>query len=350
MGLTNLLQNVLAAWALTGPDISVSPIETGHINTSFKVKTGQTAFFLQKLNQEIFPDPDIIASNLEAMGKIAFHGQVSSLPPFLLTSENTPYFVDSEGDRWRVFPWIASFAPKEEESSREKAYRTAQAFGTWTSTVNHAIDLNTISPAIAGFHQLPEIYSRFTEAWNRSAGSRKHLAAETTSRLSEGNFVLKLYQKLVDFLPVRIIHGDAKADNILIGTEKSWIIDLDTVMPGYLWMDVGDMVRSMACSLPESSDQLDQIRIEPDVVEKILEGYGQGIGDLISPLEIESLRLGPCCIIYEQVIRFLTDFLEGDTYYPVSYPEENLVRAQNQLLLWESYWEYLEHRTGLSSL
>lgn len=339
MGLTKTLKQVLAAWALTGPDISVSSIGTGHIHKSFKVQTAEKTFFLQKLNSLVFPDLEAISANLIELGKVNFFGEVSSLPAFIPTLSNEPYFTDLEGESWRLFPWIKSDVASSSRSTEETARHTASVFGAWTATVNQSIELEAIRPAIAGFHQLPEIYSRFTEAWNSSSGHRKYQASETCSRLSEGDFVLDMYRQLLASLPLRIIHGDAKADNILSGAKQTCVIDLDTVMPGYIWMDVGDMIRSMACSLPESSDQLDQIWIEPQIVQAILEGYGQGIGDLASPSEIESLRLGPCCIIYEQAVRFVTDFLQGDIYYPVSYPDENLVRAQNQLLLWESHVE-----------
>lgn len=330
---------MLDAWALSGPDISVTPIGTGHIHKSYRVASPGQAFFLQKLNSEVFPDPEILSSTLAKLGEVNFYGSVSSLPSFLPTIENKPYFTDNASEKWRLFPWISSLAESVNEELGNRVYRTAKAFGIWTATVNQAVKSQAIRPAIVGFHELPSIYSRFTEAWNNSTGSRKHQASETCARLAEGSFVLEIYHRLMRFLPKRIIHGDAKADNILLGVDQSWIVDLDTVMPGYLWMDVGDMIRSMACSLPESSDQLDEINIVPEVVEQILEGYGQGLGDLANPLEIESLRLGACCIIYEQALRFMTDFLAGDPYYPVSYHDENMVRAQNQLLLWESYVE-----------
>lgn len=347
MGLTKTIKEVLAAWALTGPDISVSPIGTGHIHQSFKVYVAEKVFCLQKLNGEVFPDLSIISNNLSEIGKVNFFGEVASLPTFIPTLASESYATDSSGESWRLIPWIEISAMPEAQPLPQIAYNTAKAFGAWTSVVNHEVSPEMIRPAIAGFHDLPVIYQHFLEAWNSCAGSRKHQAAETCARLSEGSFVLEIYNQLSLLVPQRIIHGDAKADNILTGNDQTWIIDLDTVMPGYLWMDVGDMVRSMACSLPESSEQLDQICIIPKTVEFILEGYGAGIGDLANPLEIGSLRLGACCIIYEQAIRFLTDFLNGDRYYPVSYPDENLVRAQNQLLLWECYVEI--YQTDLSN-
>lgn len=339
MGLTKTIKEVLAAWALTGPDISVSPIGTGHIHQSFKVTTAEKGFILQKLNAKVFPDLKIISHNLAEIGKVNFFGEVASLPTFIPTITSDAYATDPSGESWRLFPWIQVSPKPEPETPQQSGYSTARAFGSWTSVVNHSVSPDTIRPAIAGFHDLPVVYQYFLKAWNISTGSRKHQAAETCARLAEGKFVLDVYDRLKWIVPERIIHGDAKADNILVGSDQTWIIDLDTVMPGSLWMDVGDMVRSMACSLPESSDQLEAIVIIPEVVENILEGYGAGIGDLANPLEIGSLRLGPCCIIYEQAIRFLTDFLNGDRYYPVSYPDENLVRAQNQLLLWENYTE-----------
>lgn len=353
MGLTKEIKNILAGWALSGPGIGVTQLQTGHIHQSFQVNTSEESYFLQRLNTEVFVDPNIIVANLDELRKVTFYGEVASLPPYLPTAAGQPYFRDSEGAYWRMFPWIDSAPDPGSETRKQRVYRTSNAFGTWTENVNVAIQAERIRHTLPGFHHLTHIVDRFQQAWNASSGNRKLQASETCSRLSEGSFVLDVYKQLVTSLPLRIIHGDAKSDNIL--TEKgdgnrSWVIDLDTVMPGYLWMDVGDMIRSMACTFPESSEQLDQIHIEPQIVETILEGYYNGIGNLANPLEIESLRLGPCCIIYEQAIRFLTDFLKGDSYYPVSYPDENLVRAQNQLLLWESYWDYLDHKTGLSSL
>lgn len=348
MGLTDTILPVLSAWSIEGPATSITQLTSGHIHQSYRVDTTTgKVFFLQQINTRVFSHPGTIAETLNLLNRVPFHGKVSALSKYIPTSLGQPYFQDHLGEYWRLLPWIESIDPLDEETEEQKVFRTAEAFGEWTYGVNAAIAPQEITPSLEGFHNLSKVLRRFQTIWNASSGHRKTKASETCARLSEGGHILEVYDQLVDQLPTRIIHGDAKVDNILMdadGHGRSWIIDLDTVMPGYLWMDVGDMIRSMACSTPESSDDLESIHILPERVELILQGYGQGLGELASPQEWESIRSGASCILYEQAIRFLTDYLEGDIYYPTSHEEQNLLRAQNQLLLWENYSAYLAKR------
>ncbi len=314
-------------------------VKGGHIHTSFQVLAEHGFFFLQKFNTSVFPHPNVVVGNYLRIS--ALSDQAPTMARLLFTDEQEPFATDDEGGFWRLMGWMENSIPF--PVKKKNPQEAARHFARWTRAINHA-DPRECQVPIEGFHHLPSIWQAFLKAWNQSEGTRKYAAAETYGRLLRGEPLLDRFHSLAEWLPLRIIHGDAKADNLLVDADSHefiCVVDLDTVMPGYLWMDVGDLIRSLAASVGESDERLEKVAVIPEIVQKITDAWAEELSGWSTDAELASLKPGAAIIIYEQALRFLTDFLQEDLYYPVSYPEENLIRAQNQLLLWESYEEWL---------
>jgi Ser/Thr protein kinase RdoA (MazF antagonist) len=151
---------------------------------------------------------------------------------------------------------------------------------------------------------------------------------------------------------MRVMHHDCKISNILFDKETNQVIcpvDLDTVMPGKFFSDLGDMIRSMACTVDENSIAWEKINIRPTFYKAILDGYLEGIGNIFTEEEKNNIHYAGLILVYMQSLRFLTDFLNGDIYYKTNYPEQNLNRALNQLILLERLEEFLEKEYSFSA-
>ena len=157
------------------------------------------------------------------------------------------------------------------------------------------------------------------------------------------DFFAHIMDKSEDY-PTRVMHHDCKISNILFEEATGQVIcpvDLDTTMPGKFYSDIGDMIRTMACNLDENSTSFDEIAIRPDYYEAVLQGYLEGAGNIFTEAEKKNIHYGGLLLIYMQSLRFLTDYLNNDIYYKTSYPEQNLNRSLNQLILLEKLETYL---------
>ena len=148
-------------------------------------------------------------------------------------------------------------------------------------------------------------------------------------------------------LPKRIVHNDTKINNVLLdekGEKAICVIDLDTVMPGYVIFDFGDMIRTMCCTASEDEKDLRKVEINPENFKKVTAGFLNPLKRILTKEEKANLVNGGVYIIFEQAVRFLSDFLNNDFYYPVKYPEQNLFRAKNQLKLLQSV---MDNKSGM---
>ena len=341
MDVNSLSAQLAHAWPETGNWLSLRRVGQGHIHQSFQLETSNGLFFLQQFNNRVFPDPDGIAANLRLISSLPQQESVRSLPCWLPAKDGSAYATDQHQQPWRLFPWIDHIDSR--PPGADSLHEVAFAFGTWTRSLG-ALPPSEIFLPIPGFHHLPAQWQLLETAWNEASGQRKFNAAETYGRLCKGAYLLDRFHQFHQKLPRRVIHADAKADNLMFSNDQppvTWVVDLDTVMPGQLWMDMGDMIRSMACSHREDYPALEDIHVLPEACRALLEGYLEGTSGWITDLEAGTLAAGAECILFEQSIRFLADHLRCNRYYPVKEDGDNLLRAQNQLMLWESYADLL---------
>lgn len=314
---------------------------SGNINdtclVTFRIPAGhEQQGILQRLNHRVFARPDAVMRNIRAVAK---HLQNTDYPlgvlTPILTSEGQALYQDTEYNYWRAFPYFAHTYAPERLPTPEEACEAARAYGLFLKALA-TCPPEAVEETIPHFHDPRHRWAAFeTAAAQDLAGRAAYVRAEI-ARIYEqrATFEAVAHLKETGQLPVRIVHNDTKAGNVLLSRHNGKavaVIDWDTLMPGTVLSDFGDMVRTFAPDRYE--DDPGEVEARPTVLQALEEGFLDGMGSTLTPAERQHLYLGARWIIAEQALRFLTDYLNGDTYYKTRYPEHNLVRARNQLSL-----------------
>ena len=319
----------------------VRALGAGNINDTFLVvsEDGDEPFVLQKINRNVFPAPGEVINNA---GKLYRHLSSKNLPLKLL--EPIPVFghpdilpiTDGNGECWRAFRYIPDTISYEYALTPALAFEASRAMGSFLTGLSD-LDPLVISEVIPHFHDGMWRFHRFEEAVHRDIAGRGKATGPETDFALEGIEVFQAVQTAG--FPVRVVHNDAKMGNFLFDEHKESVvavIDWDTAMPGALVSDFGDMVRTMTASLSENDDRFEEVAIRKEWFAALVKGFIPPLKEILRPEELDGLLLGAKWIILEQMIRFLGDYLNGDTYYKVRFPGHNLVRARNQMALYRS--------------
>ncbi len=345
------LQHIAAQFEIKGEVAEVKPLGNGLINTTYKVVTkGDTPdYVLQHVNNAIFPDVDLLMDNivavtghirkkLEAAGTDDIDRKVLHFEP----CKDGKYYYLHGGKYWRVMDYIPDTVSKTGVTP-ESSYIVGNTFGNFQAML---ADIPVqLGETIKDFHNIEFRLQQLKEAvaddkMGRLADTR-HIVEEIEKRAETMCRGEQLYRE--GKLPKRICHCDTKVDNILFDKDDSvlCVIDLDTVMPSFIFSDYGDFLRSAANTMPEDSPEYDKISFRMDIFKKFTEGYLETAGSFLTPIEIENLPYAATLFPYMQVVRFYADYLNGDTYFKTQYPEHNLVRTLNQLALLRSAEEHI---------
>jgi len=326
-----------AAAAFVGERATCVPFAGGHINASWLVRRGAERRFLQRINADVFPDPrQVMATVTVVTAHVRACGEPVTCPALLPTLSGRPWLEDEYGDIWRCSEYVDADA-KPTVGSAHDAREAAFAFGAF-SRMLASYEGPPLPETIPGFHdtaarlrQLEQVVTM--DPLGRVAAARSHIEA------------LRQRAPLADLLPprmaagavpYRLAHNDAKIANVLFdrGSGRArWVVDLDTVMPGSLLHDFGDLVRS---SVSRAAEDAASPEAEAELFEALVEGFLRGVGDTPTATELELLESAGRLITFEQAVRFLTDHLQGDTYFRIDRPGQNLERAWSQLALLES--------------
>lgn len=343
------------------PDVTVH--SGGHINDSFRVtctgERGTRSWLLQRLNPHVFPDgPGVmanvahvtrhIAARLRREGVADPERRTLTLVP---ARDGADWHTDDTGACWRLFPFIDGTCATERPRHVRDAEQAAAAFGRF---LHHLADYDgpPLAITLPGFHDTAARFAALDEAIRRDAAGR----AAGVRREIDG--VLR-HRSLADVLPpllrsrdvpTRVVHNDAKMANVLFDARTDaalCVVDLDTVMPGSLLHDFGDLVRSMASPTAEDERDLRQVGVRVEMFEALARGFVVALGDVLTPAERALLPFAGELLTLEQAVRFLTDHLDGDRYYRITRPGQNLDRARAQLALLESL---VAHERSLARL
>lgn len=353
MGETNLMNDrigeVAAQFQTEGGAVEHAPYGNGHINDTFLVvcETGEgrrKRYILQRMNRSIFKMPQQLMENVVNVteylrGIIAKRGGNPDRETLnvVKTKDGSNYYLDGQGDYWRMFLFVEQTVCLEKVESAKDFYDSAVAFGNFQKMLSD-YPAQTLHETIPNFHNTPSRFSDFRRAVREDKMGRAAQAKE------EIEFALareKDTRVLTDMLeagelPLRVTHNDTKLNNILFDadTKKAiCIIDLDTVMPGLSHYDFGDSIRFGASTGAEDEKDLDKIEMDLSLFEAFTKGYLEGCGGSLTEKEIEMLPMGAKLMTYECGIRFLADFLEGDTYFKIHRDGHNLDRARTQFKL-----------------
>ncbi len=326
---------------------SLHPMEIGHINASWRVGTaaGDTCL-LQRLNPDVFPDGEAVMRNL---GRVTSHlaKKVRDLPDrdrralhVLPRSDGSLGWRAPDGAWWRVFRFIPRSRTCLHAITAREAYEVGRAYGLFQEMLSD-YDGPPLTETIPGFHDtLARLAALDRTAAADPAGRAASVGAELAFARVRRGYALVLPPLLASgALPQRIVHNDAKAANVLLDAatgEALAVVDLDTVMPGTVLYDVGDLVRSVASPTDEDERDLSRIGVRLPLVAALSEGFLGACGAGLTDAERGQFVFAGLLLTYEQGVRFLTDHIAGDTYYRTSRPGQNLDRARAQFRLLES--------------
>ncbi len=319
------------------PEAKVSSIGSGHIHQTFLV-TDERTMVLQRVNKNVFTRPEVIARNNRfAAEYLSTHHPEYLFPTTLRDKQDRELVYANDGFPWRVYPLIKNTITVDFVTSVEQAFEAAKGFGLLTRNLN-GIDCSLFEPTLDRFHDLAWRYEQFeTELTNASSFIKERVREEIEAALSF-RFLVDEYIALIQSkaLPVRITHNDTKINNILFNQQTgkaAAVIDLDTLMPGYFIYDLGDLVRTCVSPVSEEEKDVSKIMFRKEIYDALLDGYLSQMRPLMSEEELNAVPFAGKMMTYIMALRFLADFLRGNTYYHITYPDQNKVRARNQLHL-----------------
>ena len=340
------LQQVVSQFDVQGTVVDVRPLGNGLINTTYKVETECDApnYVLQNVNNAIFPDVEMLMDNIvtvtnhirakyEAAGMTDVERRVLRFVP----AKDGKYFHFDGEKYWRVMVFIPDTV-SQTAVTPESSYIVGETFGNFQAML---ADVPTeLGETIKDFHNMEFRLQQLREAVAENKAGRlaevQWLVDELEARAEEMCKGERLHRE--GKLAKRICHCDTKVDNILFDADGNvlCVIDLDTVMPNFIFSDFGDFLRSAANTGREDDKDLDNVNFNMDIFKAFAEGYLKSAKVFLTPLEIENLPYAAALFPYMQTVRFLADYINGDTYYKTQYPEHNLVRSKAQFKLLQS--------------
>jgi len=348
---------VSAEFAFDGRIVSAAPYGSGHINDTFLTVVenagGPRRFILQRINHQVFKQPDLLMENvarvcahahakLSAAGTTDAHRRALRLIP---THQGKAWHVDQSGNRWRCYDFIEGATGHDVVRSPAQAESAAKAFGAFQALL---ADLpgERLHETIPDFHHTPSRFARFQAALAKDSHGRAAAAGpEIAFALARAGEVSVVVDALRDgSLPERVTHNDTKLNNVLLDDvtqEGVCVIDLDTVMPGSALYDFGDLVRTSTSPAAEDETDLSKVTMQLPMFEALVRGYLSSARGFLTPREKELLPFAGKLITLEIGLRFLTDWLEGDTYFKIKRPTHNLDRCRTQFKLAASIEEQL---------
>ena len=329
-------------------NILIETISAGLIHRTFKVQfeSYPHAIILQCINQRTFSLPENIIRNYVMISGYLETGEAGvSIPALVPTLQHKYFWVDIEDNFWRATRYVQNSYTLPVALNIQDANRAAKCYAEFTKALS-GLNSSKLYLIIPDFHNLQLRYQQFEDAISKAGIMRLLRSTHVISELRQRKNLVKFFNDLDNETgyPTRVMHHDCKISNILFDKNTHEVIgpvDLDTVMPGKFFSDLGDMIRSMVCGVDENSTAWEEISIREDFYEAILTGYLEGIGNSLTPIEKDNIHYSGLAMIYMQSLRFVTDFLNNDIYYTISYPEHNLNRALNQFILLEQLEAFL---------
>jgi Ser/Thr protein kinase RdoA (MazF antagonist) len=343
------ISQIAAHFKLDGKIAEISGFGSGHIHQTYRVKTESARdddYIIQLINTNVFRNPDAVMQNLalvtsHILGKLRTDDEADLkrrvLQPVQTVDGNLKY-VDPENQVWRCFIFIADHRSFDRAINEHQVFEGGKAYGTFLSYLAD-LPVSKIQDTIPDFHNLDWRLKQFDDALSNGVQSRIKETQSEINILKARQDEMRIIRQLGSEgrIPLRIVHHDTKINNVLYSTDESalCVIDLDTVMPGYVHDDFGDAIRTFTNTGEEDDADLNNVSMNIRYFKAFAEGFLGSAGSMLNKTEKEYLALSARVMTYMQTLRFLTDYLNGDTYYRIHHPTHNLqrARAQMQLLL-----------------
>ncbi len=343
------IHSIIKAFNFKGTYIEAQLYGFGHINDTYAVHFANSdgslhRYILQRINHNVFKQPEALMGNIEGITKYLRKAIIdASGNPARETLNLVPayngksYYKDDDGNYWRAYIFIEGARTYQVVEKPEHFYKAGKAFGTFQKLLD-SYPASTLSETIPNFHNTKKRFEAFVEAVEKdSTGRAKDVRPEIEFALARGAEMGTLVELLESGkLPLRVTHNDTKFNNVMIDDltgDGICVIDLDTVMPGLSLYDFGDSIRFGANPAAEDEKDLEKVWMDMKLFEEFTRGFLEAAGDSLTEAELDYLPLSARVMTYECGIRFLTDHLNGDTYFKIHREGHNLDRARTQFKL-----------------
>lgn len=341
-------EKIMRAFGIQDEVLIAEPFGSGHINDTLRVvvkaENEDKEYVLQRMNTEIFKDPVGLMNNIkkvtEYMKEVILRkggDPTRETLNFYPTTEGKMFYIDEEGKYWRLEDMVVRSRSYDLATTPEMFASTGVAFGQFMADLAD-FPARELVEVIPNFHHTGVRFATFeSEVKADRAGRLDTCREEVEFALARKELAETIVKQLANNeLPLRVTHNDTKINNILMDIdtdEPICIIDLDTIMPGACAYDFGDSIRFGASSALEDEQDLSKVYMKMDLFEAYTKGYMESVGKTLTPAEAKSLAVGAAVITYETGIRFLGDYLNGDTYFKIHREGQNLDRARTQFKL-----------------
>jgi Ser/Thr protein kinase RdoA (MazF antagonist) len=346
-----MIDAIVSHFALPGTFVNAERFGSGLINDTylceFHERGVRRKYVLQRINTSVFKKPEEVMENVEVVtnhivSRLRAEGVEDPYAgtPALITARGRSFHRDNSGAYWRMFHYIESGIVFDTVTGAKHAYEVGRGLGRFQSLVSD-LPPERLHDTLPGFHHTPGYLKEYDDALKTDARNRAGGINDEITFVSRERSLASVLMDLMNSgrLPVRVVHNDPKVNNVLIHRatgEALCMIDLDTVKPGIVHFDFGDCVRSAANPAGEDAEDPGTVGLDLPLFEAVTRGYLREAGGFLTEKEVEMLPESVKVITFELGLRFLADYLRGDTYFRIKYPDHNLHRARVQFRLLES--------------
>lgn len=352
------MQDVLNHFQVEGELIGIKPVSLGNINHTYVVKyrekDQEKRYLLQEVNHYVFKNPTQVMENIEKVTsflkeKLKEDKKHTTLA-FTPTKEGKYLYITKEKQYFRLCDFIENSVSYNSTTDTEIVKEAGKAFGNFQKLLAD-FPIEQLHEVIPGFHNTAKRYQQFKEDIQKDAVGRvKEVKEEIEFIQKRSDCMNSIYQLMEQKkLPIRVTHNDTKLNNVLMKEktkEYLAVIDLDTIMPGTILFDYGDGIRATAASVFEDEKDLNKIFLDTSLFEAYTDGYLSEMAKELTKSEVENMSFSIPLITLEECMRFLNDYINGDTYFKINYPDHNLVRTRNQMKLLQDIEEKMPYLTS----
>lgn len=343
-------QSIVGQFAVSGVPTCIKPLGEGFINDTLLVcvdSKQEPSYILQRKNHVVFPDVPSMMRNIQMVTehiKAKVSDPLRETLTVIPTKDGALYYKDEEGNFWAMTLFIGDSMSYTKADTPEMAFQGGLGLGQFHRLVS---DFNEpLTEIIKGFHNIRWRFQQWDEVLAKDpVGRVKDLSEEISWIESRRAQMLAFWKKFEDgVIPTRVTHNDTKISNFLFNSSDGSLlcaIDLDTLMSSTMLNDTGDALRSYTNTGEEDDPDLENVSMSIDMFRSYMEGYLSMMGGELVESEVENLAFSGVYITFEQVLRFLMDYIDGDNYYKIKYPEHNMVRTRAQYKLLVSMEEQL---------
>lgn len=318
-------------------NIEIEPLNSGLINSTWKIKSSNQYFILQKINKNIFKKPEAIASNIRLIADCLHNTDPDYLFVSPIKTKTNEEMVKAGVDSYfRLFPFVKNSHTIATVEKPQQAFEAAKKFGEFTKLLSN-FNVKKLQTTLPDFHNLTLRYQQFLDSLKTKNKKRLQQSDELIQLIKAHKNIVDTYENILQnpSFKLRVTHHDTKISNVLFDKNNNGlcVIDLDTVMPGYFISDVGDMMRTYLSPVNEEEEDFSKIAVREEYFKSIWNGYSGEMKNELNEEEKKHFIYSGKFMIYMQALRFLTDYLNNDIYYGEKYEGHNFVRAGNQMVL-----------------